>query len=37
MTSKLPDAEALLPALAAQLKAGVTPATAMIGLHTGGG
>ena len=36
MTSKLPDAEALLPALAAQLKAVVTPATAMIGLHTGG-
>jgi len=31
MTSKLPDAEALLPRLAAQLKAEVTPATAMIG------
>ena len=36
MTSKLPDAEALLPRLAAQLKAEVTPATAMIGMHTGG-
>jgi len=36
MTNKLPDAEALLPGLAAQLRAGVTPATAMIGLHTGG-
>ena len=34
--TKLPDAEALLPALAAALKARVTPATAMIGLHTGG-
>jgi pyrimidine operon attenuation protein/uracil phosphoribosyltransferase len=36
MTSRLPDAEALLPKLAAELKARVTPATAMIGLHTGG-
>jgi pyrimidine operon attenuation protein/uracil phosphoribosyltransferase len=36
MTSKLPDAESLLPALAAELKTRVTPATAMIGLHTGG-
>ena len=36
MTSKLPDAEALLPKLAAELKPVITPATAMIGLHTGG-
>ncbi len=36
MTSKLPDAEALLSKLVAQLKPQVTPATAMIGLHTGG-
>lgn len=36
MTSKLPDAEALLPKLAAELKARVTPTSAMIGLHTGG-
>ena len=36
MTSRLPDAEALLPKLAAELKARVTPASAMIGLHTGG-
>jgi pyrimidine operon attenuation protein/uracil phosphoribosyltransferase len=34
--SKLPDAEALLPKLAAELKAQVAPATAMIGLYTGG-
>ncbi len=34
--TKIPDAEALLPKLAAELKARVTPATAMIGLHTGG-
>ena len=34
--TKLPEAEALLPKLAAELKARVTPATAMIGLHTGG-
>ena len=34
--SKLPDAEILLPKLAAELKARVTPASAMIGLHTGG-
>ena len=32
----LPDAEALLPALVAELRARVTPATAMIGLYTGG-
>ena len=36
MTSKLPDAEALLPRLVAELRPRVTPATAMIGLHTGG-
>ena len=34
--TELPDAEILLPRLAAELKARVTPATAMIGLHTGG-
>ena len=34
--SELPDAEALLPKLAAELRAAVTPATAMIGLYTGG-
>ena len=34
--NKLPEAEILLPKLAAELKAGVTPATAMIGLYTGG-
>jgi pyrimidine operon attenuation protein/uracil phosphoribosyltransferase len=34
--TKLPDAETLLPGLAAQIKARVTPATAMIGLYTGG-
>jgi len=34
--SKIPDAEILLPKLAAGLKACVTPATAMIGLYTGG-
>ena len=33
---KLPDAEALLPKLAAELKPLVKPATAMIGLYTGG-
>lgn len=32
----LPDAEALLPGLAAELRARVTPQTAMIGLYTGG-
>ncbi len=36
MASRLPDAEALLPKLAAELKPRVTPATAMIGLYTGG-
>ena len=34
--TRLPDAETLLPKLAAELKAHVTPAAAMIGLHTGG-
>ena len=34
--TKLPEAEALLPKLASQLKAHITPATAMIGLYTGG-
>ena len=33
---KLPDAEQLLPRLAAELKPHVKPATAMIGLYTGG-
>ena len=33
---KLPDAETLLPRLAAALQGHITPATAMIGLHTGG-
>ena len=33
---KLPDAEQLLPKLAAELKPLVKPATAMIGLYTGG-
>jgi pyrimidine operon attenuation protein/uracil phosphoribosyltransferase len=33
---KLPDAEQLLPKLAADLKPLVKPATAMIGLYTGG-
>ena len=32
----IPDAETLLPGLAAELKARIGPATAMIGLHTGG-
>lgn len=36
MRAKLPDAEGLLPKLAAELKGRITPATAMIGLHTGG-
>jgi len=34
--SDIPDAESLLPGLAAELKARVTPATAMVGLYTGG-
>ncbi len=36
MSAALPDAEALLPGLAAELKAHLTPASAMIGLYTGG-
>src|SRR5262245_19569848 len=36
MAARLPDAEALLPALAAAHKPRITPASAMIGLHTGG-
>jgi pyrimidine operon attenuation protein/uracil phosphoribosyltransferase len=36
MTKNLPDAEAALAQLAAELKGRITPATAMIGLHTGG-
>ena len=34
--TKLPDAETLLPRLAAELQGHITPATAMIGLYTGG-
>jgi pyrimidine operon attenuation protein/uracil phosphoribosyltransferase len=36
MSTVLPDAEALLPGLAAELRGRVTPASAMIGLYTGG-
>jgi pyrimidine operon attenuation protein/uracil phosphoribosyltransferase len=36
MADVLPDAEELLPRLVAELRPLVTPATAMIGLHTGG-
>ncbi|HLE67542.1 MAG TPA: bifunctional pyr operon transcriptional regulator/uracil phosphoribosyltransferase PyrR [Burkholderiales bacterium] len=36
MVSELPDAEALLPKLAAELRTHVTPNAAMIGLYTGG-
>ncbi len=36
MASAPPDAEELLPRLAAAIRPAVTPATAMIGLHTGG-
>jgi len=36
MSSALPDAELLLPKLAAELKPRLTPASAMIGLYTGG-
>jgi len=36
MTKNLPDAEAALAQLVAELKGRITPATAMIGLHTGG-
>ncbi len=34
--SRIPDAEILLPKLVAELKPRITPATAMIGLYTGG-
>jgi pyrimidine operon attenuation protein/uracil phosphoribosyltransferase len=34
--TRIPDAETLLPRLVAELKSRVTPATAMIGLYTGG-
>jgi pyrimidine operon attenuation protein/uracil phosphoribosyltransferase len=34
--SAIPDAESLLPGLVAELKPRITPATAMIGLYTGG-
>ncbi|HZN85496.1 MAG TPA: bifunctional pyr operon transcriptional regulator/uracil phosphoribosyltransferase PyrR [Burkholderiales bacterium] len=34
--SKLPDAEKLCTQLARELKARVTPASAMVGIHTGG-
>lgn len=34
--SAIPDAESLLPDLVAELKPRITPATAMIGLYTGG-
>ena len=36
MSRKLPDAEALLPRLVAELRGRVGPASAMIGLYTGG-
>lgn len=36
MSAMLPEAELLLPRLAAELKGRLTPASAMIGLHTGG-
>jgi pyrimidine operon attenuation protein/uracil phosphoribosyltransferase len=36
MTKPLPDVEALLAKLAAELKERLAPASAMIGLHTGG-
>ena len=36
MTKTLPDVETLLAKLVAELKGRITPATAMIGLHTGG-
>jgi pyrimidine operon attenuation protein/uracil phosphoribosyltransferase len=32
----LPDAEALIDALATQMRAAVTPETALVGIHTGG-
>jgi pyrimidine operon attenuation protein/uracil phosphoribosyltransferase len=36
MTKQLPDAEELLTRLAERMRASVTPATALIGIHTGG-
>jgi len=36
LANELPDAEALLPRLAAELRPRVTPNVAMIGLYTGG-
>jgi pyrimidine operon attenuation protein / uracil phosphoribosyltransferase len=36
MTKQLPDAEELLARLAERMRASVTPATALIGIHTGG-
>ena len=36
MPSTLPDAEELLPRLAEAIRPALTPASAMIGLHTGG-
>ena len=33
---RLPDAEALLAALTEQMRAGITPETALVGIHTGG-
>ena len=34
--ANLPDAEALVSALAAMIKADITPDTALVGIHTGG-
>ena len=34
--ASLPDAEALVTALAAMIKADITPDTALVGIHTGG-
>ena len=36
MTTKTPDAEKLLLALADQLRAGIKPETGLVGIHTGG-
>ena len=36
MRKRAPEAEALLQALAAQLRPAVTPRTALVGIHTGG-
>ena len=35
-SANLPDAEALVAALAAMIKADITPETALVGIHTGG-